>query len=263
MKDSMPGHNAVGRMLFYAFALSSSTLLLLVQLFGAGLFQTKLTLVFLLIAGLGWWRLGGIVVLLAVQIYLLLSEPIGNEFRFEWSCIFIPILTIVLVALVERTHAISRMHGNAGWPQRFKAWRLALVTASQAFSRQACRSIVSLIIGILISVVITIGVLGAVPLDRTAVNWVRLRPTELRGIVLAAVLVGTFLLGSTVIGELKWRRVTLGQARLFLRGSVANWIEAEWRAVARKRIKAQRAVRKTSLDTTPRALKAASTKTHR
>lgn len=195
------------------------------------------------VIALAWWRLGGLLILIVVQLYLFLSERTGSPFQWSWNEVMTAGMVLALVALVERSRAMRRSAPKLRW----RDWSLGL---SLAFGSQKKADLdvgqqssviielgraMQLLAGALCIVIVSQLILWNVPYDLDAPKKVRLRPTELRGVELATLLTVAYVMISWLVNEIIWRKLTPSQARAFLRGCLANWSENEWRAVVRQR----------------------------
>lgn len=231
-------------------AIVLATFLLAALFFSLPPLDVQLKLALLSVVLLSWWRLGGLALLLFLQFYLFTMEPAETSFNLSWSCVVMPALSLILIALIERSLAARRNRPRSNWKNRFAG---TLQTIQQPFELIDARSLASLstlFAGVMGSVVIAYAIQWLVPLNPDSPVQVRLRPTELRGIVLATLLVGLSLGSSVFIGELKWRGLTANQARVHLRGHLANWLETQWRTVVRYRIRMRRKLSKLSQKST-------------
>ncbi len=241
----------------YGVATAIVSLLLASQLVPDFSGSWVLKVVFLIVVLLAWWRFGGLLILIAVQIHLLFTDPVGRQFQWSWTSATTACLVLVLVALVERVRALRRSVPRSRW----KDWSVAVKRefaapqASQLPSNDKTSAMASLkgmgrfLAGVLCAIVISLIILGWVPYDLQARNNVRLRPSELRGIFVATLLAVVFSLISAIVSEIVWRKLTPSQARAYLRGSLANWIETDWRSVVRQRQRWQRRRKNTNSKT--------------
>ncbi len=211
-------------------------------------FQLKLALLSVVL--LAWWRLGGLSLLLFLQLYLFTMEPAETSFNLDWSCVVMPALSLILIAVIERSLAARRNRPKSNWKNRLAGTLQSLQQPFEQIDGRSLASLSTLFAGVMGSVVIAYAIQWLVPLNPDSPFQVRLRPTELRGIVLATLLVGFSLGISVIIGELKWRGLTASQARVYLRGHLANWLETQWRTVVRYRIRMRRKMSKRSRKST-------------
>lgn len=233
-------------------AIVIATLLLMSQLFDGQPFETSLKLGFVLLVLLSVWRMGGIGALLAVQAYLFLTEtktPVSGWHAY----VVLPALTLSLVIFIERLRAIRATARQYPRPTT-STWReWAEAAKSRLLPRDSqptvplegsevgrhVLAVATLFAGALASALVAGWMLRSVPLDFRAPDSVRLRPTELRGIVLASVLMAVMIAVFLVVGELTWRKLSPKQARVYLRDHFARWIETDWLAMHRQRVKAR------------------------
>lgn len=204
--------------------------------------QLKLALVSVVLVA--WWRLGGLALLLFLQFFLLFTEPPELSFVVNWSSVTFPTLSLILLAIIERTLAARRHTPKSNWRDQLANFQQVLRQPLDLIISSTLASLSLLVAGVLVSVAVAFTILWFVPLDPAAAGQVRLRPAELRGIFLATVLVGLSVGTAIIIGELKWRDLTASQARVYLRGHLANWLEIEWRTVILRRIRKRLAASK-------------------
>ena len=253
MKHREPaGMPLTGSVIVYGVAIVIATLLLMSHVFHDQPFETSLKLGFALMVLLSLWRLGGIGVLIAVQAYLLITESRASV--SDWHAyVILPTLTLSLLVFVDRVRAIRATKLQyprattltwAEWAEEMKRRFLPKDVQSASFSGSAAGryllAVAVLLVGVLASAFVAGWILRSIPLDFRAPDSVRLRPTELRGIVLAAALMAVMIAVFIVVGELKWRKLSPNQARVYLRGQFASWIEPEWLAIIRQRGKSSR-----------------------
>ena len=255
-----PEQNSVslfGPIVSYVVAIVITTLLLMFQLFNTQPFETSLKLGFALLVLLSLWRLGGICVLLAVQAYLLFTET-SSSMSAWYLYVILPTLTLSLVAFVERVRALRATRRPpprtpaANWTEWAKEIRRRCLPGNLQLAKSSrgevagkyLMAVASLLAVVFVSTLVAGWILRMIPLDARAPDMVRLRPTELRGIVLAAALMALMIAVFIVVGELKWRMLSPSQARVYLRGYFAHWIETEWLTISWQRGKSKRRTRK-------------------
>lgn len=79
------------------------------------------------------------------------------------------------------------------------------------------------------------GLLLWVPLNRNAVIEYRMFPPIFRLVQLGSLLLVAYVVYTVIAYELAWRRMTPGQARIYLRGTLFGWLGSELRRIARRR----------------------------
>lgn len=225
---------SAGNRLVDGLVIGLVTLLLAVQYWSFPPLDTQLMLVLACIVLLAWWRLGGVFVILVQQSVLLFTEPSNYEIRLDWSCLVLPVLTLILSATIERSLALRRIGPKLGWRENIANMVQVARRPLDCLRWSAWSFVTRLSASAALSTVIAVAIVWLVPLDHDSQRWVRLRPTELRGIVMAAWLTGGAIGAAIVIGEFKWRWLSSSQARVYIRGLLASWIEGEWRYVVRR-----------------------------
>lgn len=82
--------------------------------------------------------------------------------------------------------------------------------------------------------------LRSVPVNPYALDEARLIPSGLRLISLGVLLLSIFLVTDLLLDTMTWRRISLREARLFLRSVLTSWCDRELRAVNRHDAKQRR-----------------------
>lgn len=187
-----------------------ATILMAAIFFSLPPFAVQLKIAMVSVVLLAWWRLGGLALLLFLQFFLLFTEPAELYFVLNWSCLVLPALALILIAVIERTLAARRHTPKSNWSNHFASLQQALRQPLDHIVSRTLSSLSLLVAGVLGSVAVAYTILWLVPLDPAAAGQVRLRPTELRGILLATVLVGLSVGAAVFMGELRWRELTAG-----------------------------------------------------
>lgn len=222
------------------------------------LLAPEISLGFLVLVALAWWRINAALLLLGCQVYLLLVE-LPRSSTVEHTA-WIPFWLLLLLIAVDRLRTYRQLVRVAADPaigtQRrlpfWKRWQRLPQAARQATARfrSMRRSLkfsdelgaILLDWGRLSLMVLACGLLTwvllwMIPLDELSRRKIRLLPTGYRAISITLVLGFVALAATSLVAGWSWRRISAAQARAFLRGSLASWLEPELRSIVRRRLR--------------------------
>ncbi len=187
------------------------------------------------------WLRSGVLLLVAIQIFLLLQEPMGlSEYDFAAHTL-LPVLVLVGIISASRFDGLYRYEGS-NWLEFVK--RVPRCIRRLVSGPIEVRAMLVRTLGIqwlfvlttaLACTIIAAIIIAIVGRNEDADVQVGLLPRELQAVELATVLTTVFLVTSIVTGYWKWLKLSREQARISLRSMYANWLDDDYWLLYRKR----------------------------
>ncbi len=187
------------------------------------------------------WLRSGVLLLVAIQVFMLLQEPMGLSEYDLAAHTLLPVLVLVGIIAASRFDGLYRYEGT-GWLEfvkRVPRCIRRLVSGPTEVRAVLVRNLgIQWIVALTTALACTIFaavIIAMVGRNENADLEVGLLPRELQAVELATVLTIAFLVTYIVTGYWKWLKLDREQARISLRSAYANWLDDDYRLLYRKR----------------------------
>jgi hypothetical protein len=191
------------------------------------------------------WTVG--ILLLIVQAALFAGQPLRLIDRVSLFDLVIAVSVMILLVAASRflmiAEELSPLAGLSEAARRYLPGKIRKAT-DQTLTRDAREfGIAERGTGILRIILAVAGaalLLRAIPVNPNAEDEVQLIPTGLRLISLGVLMLSVFLVTDLLIEAVTWRRLSVREARVFLRSVLTSWCDRELRAVMYQEMKQRR-----------------------
>lgn len=249
-QSTTAGNRLAAQYLVCLFALS---LLLVVLLLFGELFAIQVLFVF--VVTLIPWHHSAAILFFMVQTTLFLHEGRIGIAKIDYNPIVVSVLTLLFIALGDRFRTSWRSLGDGTVSGLWNAVVSPQSTWQPESTSQAAKledrtvnsykyTTVQVLWRIIRLVVVSVGIVFAASIVLLLVgerpqagSEIRMRPQELRAIMLGllVLLVGVF--ATHVLSVIFWRTLSSAQSRIYLKSEFAAWISPETRAITMRRLK--------------------------
>lgn len=213
-------------------------LAVVVMIRGQQFYYSTTVLIFMAVVVLAWWRRTALLLLLLIQVYLFVLEPKNEPNLF--SMFLFPALALISLLQgwqFETALSLPTLYQQPSLEkktllERFRELRERIAGGLNATApdfahllRKCCVAIAA--------VFLAGWLLSFFPLNYNSRREYRLLPEGLRVISLSIVLALIFFLTRALLTEWSWRRLSVSQASVYLRGFLGGWLNEDW-ALLRK-----------------------------
>jgi hypothetical protein len=249
MKNPLPNHSKEVATSLDLLSIGNLLTLILITLFLYGmarLFDLSLSqplMTYASLVGIAWilWQRSGVLLLLFVQIYFLLREPMGIPGYDFVSHTAIPVLVVVGIATAYRLDGIRKTRQSRAMDWLWNSIFL-LKDTYRSVSAGEYRQFLPFFKQFVLTIAVVFACLSVSALlfsivgrNDNADSTVGLLTKELQAIRMGMVLMVIFLITLIITGYWRWRLLSGSQARIYLRSYLAAWLEDDQRLIVRKR----------------------------
>lgn len=193
---------------------------------------------------LGLIRWSAAILLILIQLDLYLTVPAMGAIR-EPPGLIIAFLAVVLLMLLSRLRSAQELTGIHSATQLLLSAGTALLNPETQTSSDQVEEAnhapafeaLSITVRTLLLVLAAGLLLIMFPEDRGSVRQFGITPTGLRTLQIGLILFTGYIALTLPLSELRWKRLTLAQAGVYLRSRFAGWLHRDLRAVERRRRK--------------------------
>lgn len=228
----------------YFFSLLGFAILMVAVLLLGDYFTIQVLFVFVVI--LIPWHHSAAILFFMVQATLFIHEGQIGLAKINYNPIVVSILSLIFIAIADRFRTSWRSLGDGtmkGLWQAMKTpestWR-SIGTDSRSGEDTPLYLLWRLLrLAVVATVVVFTASLVMVLISEQpqANTDIRLRPQELRAIMLGLLVLLVGIIATHVLSVIFWRTLSPSQARIYLKSELAEWLTPETRAVVVRRLK--------------------------